>query len=338
MRPAALRARVRREIVPAPGAVRGKAPSIVAARHARRLAATVFTSVFLTAAPAFATYDVAPRICVESENVTLADLVPGAPTGWAKVNLGRAPSPGRERTLSRAWVRQKAGLVGAQDEIQVPDEVVLTRPGQGVDRERLVEAVRSALEPRVGSGEAVRVVSVGLPGFVPQGPIDLKVRIPNGVIPSPTTLWVDVLSAGVRKTQGWVRVELHRSRPVVALARDLRRGDALTPEDLEVRAGEGSAGALVDPAEAVGKLLVRNLQAGAALTARDLQTPTLVDRGAMVHLVARVGGVTASTLGKALEKGGLGERVQVENLSSGRTVTGVVRDGGVVDVISGLGR
>ena len=58
-----------------------------------------------------------------------------------------------------------------------------------------------------------------------------------------------------------------------------------------------------------------------------------MERGDTVRLVARAGGVTASAVGKVLQSGGVGDRVEVENLGSGRTVSGVVQDGGVVEVI-----
>jgi len=308
-------------------------------RMGRRLSASgAVLLAHLIVLPALAGYAVAPRISVESETVTLADIVPGAPIEWAKVRLGRGPGPAREVTLSRAWILQKARQVGAQDQIEVPAEVVLARPGQEVDRGRFSNAVEEALTPRLAPGEMVRVVSVGLPGPVPTGPLDLKVRLPEGAIPSPTTLWVDVSSGGERKGQGWARVEIFRSRPALTATRSLRRGETLTAEDVEIRPGDAPWGTLSDATAAVGKVAARNLRAGAPVGARDLQTPALVQRGEVVRMVSRVGGVTATTLGKALDRAGLGEALPVENLASGRTVTGVLRDGGVVEVTSGLGR
>jgi len=174
---------------------------------------------------------------------------------------------------------------------------------------------------------------------VPEGEVDLVPRLPRGPVPSPATVWVDVRVDGVRKGRGWVRVEILRARPVVVLARDVRRGEVLSADDVEVKpASPGGRPGLADPRAVLGKRLRRTLRAGAVLTERDVETVPVVERGDLVRLVARVGAITATTLGRAVEAAGIGERVRVENLSSGRTVAGVVREAGVVDVTPGAGR
>lgn len=292
----------------------------------------------LTTAPAFAGYAVSPRVSVNHEEVTLADLVPGAPVEWSKVALGRAPRPGGERTLPREWLLRRAEQARARDALDVSGDVVLTRPGQSVARENVVRAVEEALAGEIGAQERVRILSVGLPGTVPSGDLQLRVNLPDGPIPSPTTLWVDVFSDGHRAGRAWARVEVFRGRPTLLLVRNVRRGQVLTAEDVEVRAGEAPWGALSDPADAVGKRMVRALRANSALLERDLEAVPVVDRGDTVLLVAKVGGVMASVPGKALESAGVGEMVRVENLSSGQTVSGLLRDGGVVAVTAGRGR
>ncbi len=291
--------------------------------------------VFLWAGPALG-LRVPERVEVRSEALTLADLVPDAPASWARVRLGPAPRPGRQRVLSGAWVRQRAGTVGAADELELPDRIVVERPGREIGREELVRAVLGALAARLGGDEEVRVLGVGLPAPVPEGEVELVPRLPRGPLPSPATLWVDVRVDGEREARGWVRAEIVRARPVVVLARDVRRGEVLSADDLEVRpaAGGGRRG-LADPRLVLGKRLRRTLRAGAVLTERDVETVPVVERGDLVRLVARVGAVTATTLGRAVEAAGIGERVRVENLSSGRTVAGVVREAGVVDVTAG---
>jgi flagella basal body P-ring formation protein FlgA len=228
--------------------------------------------------------------------------------------------------------------VAAQKQIQVPAEVVLTRPGQKVAREAVVRAVEQALAPRLSPGEKLRIVSLGLPGPLPAGELELEVRLPDGAIPSPVTVWIDVFANGERGGQAWVRAELYRARPVVTLTRDARRGDVLEPQDLEVRPGSAARGGLTDPAQAIGKRLVRTLRAGAPVSGRDLQVVAVVERGDVVRLVARVGGVVASVPGKALDSAGVGEILLVENVSSGQALSGVLRDGGVVDVTAEYGR
>ncbi len=298
----------------------------------------VLTLILLATAPSGAAVRVPSRVEVDKDAVTLADLVPGAPGGWAEVRLGPAPRPGRSRTLEAAWIRQRARTVGAADQLALPDRVVVERPGARVGRDALVEAVRAAVRPRVAPDEEIRVLSVGLPGPVPRGGLDLRPRLPEGSLPSSFTVPVDVWVDGTKAATGWVRVEVFRGRPAVVLTRDIRRGEVIGLDDVGVRTARSDATTLSEPQQVVGKRLRRSLRAGTALRRQDLEAVPVVSRGDVVRLVARVGGVTASTLGKALGSAGIGEVLQVENLGSGRTVAGIVRGGGLVEVATALGR
>ena len=295
----------------------------------------------IASAAAAANWTVPARVSVASEDVALADLVERAPARWAAVALGKAPSPGGQRILNRDWVLQRAREVGAEGSIDMPEAVVLTRPGRLVERDDVIRAVEEALSPRLGPGEAMRVVSVGQIGMLPEGELRLRVAAPEGELPAALTVWVDIESNGRKAGQTWARVEMSRSVPVLVLVRSARRGAVLGSGDVEqrlVKAGVSSRQALTDPGEVVGKRLVRSLQAGAPLSATDVEVAPLVEKGDLVHLVARAGAVVATTLGRALEPGRLGEEVRVENVGSGRIVQGVLRESGVVDVRSSFGR
>ncbi len=291
---------------------------------------------FLAAAPAFAGPDAPLRVTVQGETLFLAQVVPGVSDRWADVSLGPAPRPGRRRTLSASWIRRRAEQAGAPiGAVPVPERVVVERPGSRISRSQVVDAVQVAVASRLGPDEQLRIRSVGLPPMVPDGDLALRVRLPDGPLPSPATLWVDVAVDGVRQGRAWARVEVFRSRPVLVVVRDVGRGEVLGPEDVEVRAGDGRAGALVDPQQAVGRRARRTLRAGSPVRARDLEVVSVIDRGGLVRLVARVGGITATTVGRALGDAGIGETVRVENLASGRTVSGIVQADGVVAVSGG---
>ena len=198
--------------------------------------------------------------------------------------------------------------------------------------------MEGALAGLLGPEERIRVVSVGLPPAVPAGRVELEARLPQGPLPSPATVWVDVYSDGNPVGRAWARVEVFRSRPALVLVRNVRRGDVLSAADVEVRSGDTGWAGLSDPEAAVGKRVTRSLRAGTPLGPRDLEAVPVVGRGDVLLLVARVGGVVASLPGKALEAAGIGDMLRVENLASGQTVSGVLQDGGVVDVTAGRGR
>jgi len=83
---------------------------------------------------------------------------------------------------------------------------------------------------------------------------------------------------------------------------------------------------------AVGMQARKQLRAGQALKAADLARPDLVQRDQAVTLTYESTGLYLTIRGKALEGGTEGDVVNVLNLQSKRTVSGVVTGRGLVSV------
>ena len=188
-----------------------------------------------------------------------------------------------------------------------------------------VEAIRAAALGAVAGGEA-------------EATLDPALRMPACAAPlearQATAATVEVSCPG-----GWrlyVPVKQRRSQDVVVLTRGVAAGetlalDALATEQRDVSRVTGAA--LSDPAQAVGQVARRTLQAGSVLGAGDLAARRVVRRGDQVALVSRRGGVEVRVAGRALGDAGLDERVSVENLSSRRILQGRVGPGGDVLVV-----
>lgn len=114
-------------------------------------------------------------------------------------------------------------------------------------------------------------------------------------------------------------------------ARTIRALSVLMPEDLAVIADE-VPGALSDPGAAVGLEARTMLYQGRPIRPEDIGPPALVERNGLVVLVFRRGGLTITAEGRALGRGGAGDRVRVLNLSSRTAVTGTVDPDGRVSV------
>lgn len=87
-----------------------------------------------------------------------------------------------------------------------------------------------------------------------------------------------------------------------------------------------------DPSELRGKVARRRLVPGQAIRLSDLTTADSVKAGMPVMLVYQAAGLTITGLGTALQSGAEGEVVQVRNIDSGITVSGVVGSDGSVQV------
>ena len=95
------------------------------------------------------------------------------------------------------------------------------------------------------------------------------------------------------------------------------------PEDVGIVERE-IPGALSKPEEAIGLEARVTVYAGRAIRASDLGPPALVERNQIVTLRFRSLGLSIATEGRALARAGLGERIQVMNLTSKTVVTGLV--------------
>jgi flagella basal body P-ring formation protein FlgA len=117
----------------------------------------------------------------------------------------------------------------------------------------------------------------------------------------------------------------------LAAARNLPAHSVLTPGDL-VRAAEPVPGALLDASHAIGRETRVAIYAGRPLYGADLTSPAVVERNQIVPLTYFHAGLAISTDGRALDRGSVGDRIRVMNLSSRSTVIGLVGSDGSISV------
>jgi flagellar basal body P-ring formation protein FlgA len=85
-------------------------------------------------------------------------------------------------------------------------------------------------------------------------------------------------------------------------------------------------------AAVVGKETRRALYANRPIRSGEIGPVTLVDRNARVTLRFRYGPIELTTMGRAMEAGGIGQMIRVMNLDSRRTIYGRISGPEVVDV------
>lgn len=123
---------------------------------------------------------------------------------------------------------------------------------------------------------------------------------------------------------------------VPVAVRPLERGTILHTTDLELRPAaipQGAAAAPLKIEDLVGKELLRPLPAGQQLFKELVQSPRLVHRHDKVTIKAVASGVVVSTAGKALEEGGQGDNVLVEDSASKEKLVTRVTGYQVVEVL-----
>ena len=117
----------------------------------------------------------------------------------------------------------------------------------------------------------------------------------------------------------------------VVPTRTIRAAAIITDVDLRVIEGV-TANGFSAPRDVIGQEARVTLYAGRPIRVDDIGPPALVDRNKIVTMRFEGGGLSISTEGRALERGGVGDRVRVMNLTSRSTLFGQVDADGVVRV------
>jgi flagella basal body P-ring formation protein FlgA len=312
----------------------------------RKTIATL-AALLALAAPAFGADDgIAPptlraSITVTSDVVRVGDLIDNAGAA-ASIAVYRSPDLGTTGALPVAHVlnvlRAKQVIGVMTGDIK---EVTVTRLARTLAGKDLELAVASALEHRFGLGEAANIgitfdrgmsdvrldatntgalQATGVRYDQRSGRFDLTFEIDNEAAPAPTKL---------RLTGTAIETV-----DVAVLTHDIDRTELLKSSDIaqERRPKAEVTGQALTRERAIGMQLRRPMRAGAPIRLADVTKPDLVQRDQNVTIIYQVPGLYLTTRGKAVDNGAEGDTVNVLNVQTKRTLTGIVTGRGQVTV------
>jgi len=257
------------------------------------------------------------------------------------IAFGGAPKPGREKRLSgrRIASRLKAEKwIPDSAVIRLPAQVLVSRAWQQVSRESLQRLFQDYVASKVRSGEfEVRKFKVRGDLKLPTGRLQLAVSSPArnnlcGSVRVRITARVDGRKCGRITLSGWV----DRYEQVVCASRPIPRHAVLSETDIalqRINLSKAPTNLIVHINDAVGSRIKQRLDTGACLRTNMLEIPPLVRKGDRVKLVARGGHLAVSTVGIARKNGAKDDQIPVENITSGKTVTGRVINESTVEVL-----
>lgn len=122
---------------------------------------------------------------------------------------------------------------------------------------------------------------------------------------------------------------------IPVLSRRVLPGDIIGPGDIDwqdMRADQTTSDTAATDAQLIGMTPKRGVSTNQPVRLRDLQSPRMVDKGAMVTITLSTPSMTLTTQGKALQDGGKGEVIRVVNTQSNRIVEATVAGPNVVAV------
>ncbi len=120
---------------------------------------------------------------------------------------------------------------------------------------------------------------------------------------------------------------------IVVPAHAIARGDTIADSDLSyqtIAADQVQSGIVTSMNDLDGMQARRVLRAGEPVRPDDVRRPILVTKGTTVTMTFAAPGITLTAIGKAMNEGGMGETVTVQNPVSFRLMSCVVIGAGTV--------
>jgi flagellar basal body P-ring formation protein FlgA len=305
------------------------------------LAATSATARAQTRDDVIAAPVLRANVAVAGELVRIGDVIDNAGS-FARIAIYRAPELGTTGTLSTAQVLSalRAHQVIGVDTRDLR-EISVTRLARTLLPREIELAVAAALEHRNGLGDAANLSLT-----FDRELADIRLEASNSGALAPAsvryeprgnrfdvTLEIagDNAAAPARLRFTGTAIEMVEA---LVLARGIERNEVIKSADVVTERrpkAEVGADAVVRD-RAVGMQARRQLRAGQALRTADLAKPDLVQRDQSVTLIYETAGLYLTMRGKALDGGTEGDVVNVLNLQSKRTVSGIVTGRGQVSV------
>lgn len=282
-----------------------------------------------------------PEVTVDGAYVRLSDIFDNLDPSRDAV-VAAAPRLGNSAVFDADWLRR----VARQHALDwAPrsrfDQVLVVRDTDVVGRGQIIEELRPALIEQ-GMPEQAEIRLTGT---------SETLRIPTaaGAEVAVTDLQYDPgrqrFSAALEVPAGSptaqrlrINGQVFLTTAVPILRTTMRRGEVITADDIDyvtLRVDQLKRDTLTDPDQLIGHTPRRFVQAGAPVTEIQVERPRMVSKGAVVTMSYSTPFMTLTTQGRAMEHGGLGDQVRIQNLQSNTTVTAVVTDHNAVTVQQG---
>ena len=288
-----------------------------------------------------------PSVTVNSDLVLIGDMVENAGAA-AGIAIYRAPDIGTTGSLPTAKVLAalRAHRVIGVDTRDIR-EVTVSRLSRAIDGHEIESEVIRALARQNGRSDhaTFNLKFDREPQDVQLDPSNVGALETVAVRHDTRTGRFDVTFEVAHETGG-TPVKLRYTGNAIetvetaVLARSVERNEVVKSSDvmMERRPRSEVGPDALDRSSVVGMQARRALRPGQPLRSADLAKPDLVQRDQGVTLIYEAPGIYLTMRGKAMENGAEGDVVNVLNLQSKRTISGIVIGRGQVSISAGQPR
>ncbi len=191
-----------------------------------------------------------------------------------------------------------------------------------------VESELAQYLQQLGAKALQQDIQLSLPGSLDERNCsELEIKRPQQSEPPLGRLSYSLACTAPKRWQSRAVAQVKLWLPLVVATRTLERGEVLSADMLSIQPQEVSTlrhGLEFSAAPLLGMTIKRRISAGDVVSRHLLQAAYLVQKGAQVTLHYRGDGFAVSTSAIALSDGVLGERISVQNISSGKVLDAIV--------------
>jgi len=274
------------------------------------------------------------RVDLPGPEVRASDLLPQWSASTAV--FAKSPLPGATRRVPRGELARWARAAGLEA-TSLPAALLLRRRtrtvGEDEAGDRIAQAV-AAQASRPLEQITVEVLSLGRP-VVPDGELSFKPGGPFRILNRAAHFSLRWSEAGGRSGVLTVEAVIRVQGRWLQARHDLRAGATLDAGAFELREGDlddASRDYVESFDELVGRRLNRPVRAETALLRAALAVKPDIERGDIVDLRVRIGGVQLRTAARAESAGSRGDLIALRNLESGGRVLARIVDSRTAEV------
>lgn len=269
-----------------------------------------------------------------ADMLSLADVAEVRPAeaaaGLNGILLFPAPEPGTQkcfqsRTL-KAYVLDAVSDKSRRIEWSGADVICVRHEGAVADQGEIESVINERLRSALSQLDARRVRfklrRPPEPLSLPPGRAEYEVLFSDRDIIDSRQVTVIVKVDGRVVENLTLAGEVQAFLPVVVAGRKLRRGTALSRDDVrtESRNIADLRNPCVEMGDVVGKRLKRSVATSEVIRRTDLDRPVLVERRQIVTMVLQKGALQINARGQATSDGKMGDVIMVRNMRSQREV------------------
>ncbi len=285
---------------------------------------------------------------VQKEMVYLRDIatIQGSPRSivekMSRLKIQSSPQPGEVSIISRPSLASKierSGFSHLIANLQIPEEIEVTREGRILEREEVARILEEHLQKILGDEKkSVRVKEIqGTERVVvPPHPISWEVKTPDRFYQGGNMMFSLILLVEGKKVQEArfnARLEIYAD--VVVAKNYLPRHQIVEEKDIQVinrNITMQPPDVVTDLKDVLGKRTTLSINNQETLRKSMVEVPPLVKKGDRVLLLVERDHFRITAQGEVKEDGRGGDRIRVVNTSSKKEVYGRILDAQTVQV------